>query len=121
MTAAGDLAFNTRVIHAGQHPDPSTGAVMTPIYATSTYVQQSPGVHKGYEYSRSQNPTRMAYERCIADLENGMEGYAFASGMAAAAPILALLPPGSHVVAMDDLYGGTFRLFERVRRGSAGL
>ena len=113
--------FATRTIHAGQEPDPTTGAVMVPIYATSTYVQQSPGVHKGYEYSRSQNPTRMAYERCIADLENGMQGYAFASGMAATATILDLLPTGSHVVAMDDLYGGTFRLFERVRRGSAGL
>jgi cystathionine gamma-lyase len=113
--------FATRTIHAGQEPDPTTGAVMVPIYATSTYVQQSPGVHKGYEYSRSQNPTRMAYERCIADLENGMQGYAFASGMAATATILDLLPTGAHVLAMDDLYGGTFRLFERVRRGSAGL
>jgi cystathionine gamma-lyase len=113
--------FATRTIHAGQEPDPTTGAVMVPIYATSTYVQQSPGVHKGYEYSRSQNPTRMAYERCIADLENGTQGYAFASGMAATATILDLLPTGAHVIAMDDLYGGTFRLFERVRRGSAGL
>src|SRR5688572_27886135 len=113
--------FATRTIHAGQEPDPTTGAVMVPIYATSTYVQQSPGVHKGYEYSRSQNPTRMAYERCIADLENGTQGYAFASRMAATATILDLLPTGAHVIAMDDLYGGTFRLLERVRRGSAGL
>lgn len=113
--------FGTRAIHAGQEPDPSTGAIMTPIYATSTYVQSSPGVHKGYEYSRSQNPTRMAYERCIADLECGTRGYAFASGLAATSTILDLLDTGSHVVAGDDLYGGTFRLFERVRRRSAGL
>ncbi len=113
--------FGTRVIHAGQTPDPSTGAVMQPIYATSTYVQESPGVHKGYEYSRSQNPTRMAYERCIADLESGTAGFAFASGMAATATILELLDSGSHVVAIDDLYGGSYRLFENVRRDSAGL
>ena len=114
-------AFATRVIHAGQAPDPSTGAIMPPIYATSTYVQDSPGVHKGYEYSRSQNPTRMAYERCIADLESGERGYAFASGLAAIATLLDALDSGSHVVAMDDLYGGSYRLFERVRRRSAGL
>src|SRR5262245_27649480 len=114
-------AFATRAIHAGQEPDPSTGAIMVPIYATSTFVQESPGVHKGYEYARSHNPTRMAYERCIADLENGSRGYAFASGLAATSTILDLLPTGAHVIAMDDLYGGTFRLFERVRRGSAGL
>ncbi|GIK96697.1 MAG: cystathionine gamma-lyase [Alphaproteobacteria bacterium] len=113
--------FATRGIHAGQEPDPATGAIMTPIYATSTYVQQSPGVHKGYEYSRSQNPTRMAYERCIADLESGTAGFAFASGLAAEATILDLLDHGSHVITMDDLYGGTYRLFERVRRRSAGL
>ncbi|MEO6798494.1 MAG: PLP-dependent aspartate aminotransferase family protein [Rhodanobacter sp.] len=113
--------FGTRAIHAGQHPDPSTGAIMTPIYATSTYVQQSPGVHKGYEYSRTQNPTRMAYERCVADLEGGIAGFAFASGMAAAATVLDLLDSGSHVIAMDDLYGGSYRLFEKVRRRSAGL
>ncbi len=113
--------FGTRVIHAGQTPDPSTGAIMPPIYATSTYVQESPGVHKGYEYSRSQNPTRMAYERCIADLESGTAGFAFASGMAATATILELLDSGSHVVAIDDLYGGSYRLFENVRRDSAGL
>ncbi|MGE5765856.1 MAG: trans-sulfuration enzyme family protein [Bacteroidota bacterium] len=114
-------AFATRVIHAGQSPDPSTGAIMPPIYATSTYVQESPGVHKGYEYSRSQNPTRMAYERCIADLESGQRGYAFASGLSAMATLLDCLDSGSHVVAMDDLYGGSYRLFERVRRRSAGL
>jgi cystathionine gamma-lyase len=113
--------FATRGIHAGQSPDPTTGAIMMPIYATSTYVQESPGVHKGYEYSRTQNPTRMAYERCIADLESGTQGYAFASGMAATATILDLLPAGAHVVASDDLYGGTYRLFTRVRERSAGL
>lgn len=113
--------FATRAIHAGQTPDPSTGAVMPPIYATSTYVQKSPGVHQGYEYSRTQNPTRNAYERCIADLESGTHGFAFASGMAATATVLELIDSGSHVVAMDDLYGGTRRLFQRVRQRSAGL
>jgi cystathionine gamma-lyase len=113
--------MGTRAIHAGQHPDPSTGAIMTPIYATSTYVQESPGKHKGYEYSRTQNPTRMAYERCVADLEGGAAGFAFASGLAAAATVLDLLDSGSHVIAMDDLYGGSYRLFEKVRRRSAGL
>src|ERR1700736_957663 len=113
--------FATRAIHAGQSPDPSTGAIMTPIYATSTYVQESPGVHKGYEYSRTQNPTRMAYERCVADLEGGTRGFAFASGLAAMATILDTLDSGAHIVAGDDLYGGTFRLFERVRKRSAGL
>jgi cystathionine gamma-lyase len=113
--------FATRAIHAGQAPDPTTGAIMPPIYATSTYVQESPGVHKGYEYSRTQNPTRMAYERCLADLESGQHGFAFASGMAATATILELLDAGSHVVAMDDLYGGTRRLFSGVRERSAGL
>jgi len=113
--------FGTRAIHAGQAPDPSTGAIMTPIYATSTYVQESPGVHKGFEYSRSQNPTRFAYERCVADLEGGVRGFAFASGLAAMATVLDLLNTGGHVLASDDLYGGTFRLFERVRRRSAGL
>ena len=113
--------FNTRTIHAGQSPDPTTGAVMQPIYATSTYAQESPGKHKGFEYSRTQNPTRMAYERCVADLENGTRGYAFASGLASTATILDLLDTGSHVVAMDDMYGGTYRLFERVRKRSAGL
>lgn len=113
--------FATRTIHAGQAPDPSTGAIMPPIYATSTYVQSSPGVHQGYEYSRTQNPTRMAYERCVADLESGSSGFAFASGMAATGTILELVDSGSHVMAMDDLYGGTRRLFEGVRKRSAGL
>ncbi len=113
--------FATRGIHAGQAPDPTTGAIMTPIYATSTYVQSSPGVHKGYEYSRTQNPTRMAYERCVADLESGARGFAFASGMAATATLLELLEHGAHIVASDDLYGGTYRLLTRVRERSAGL
>lgn len=113
--------LGTRAIHAGQHPDPTTGAIMTPIYATSTYVQESPGRHKGYEYSRTQNPTRMAYERCVTELEGGVAGFAFGSGLAAAATVLDLLDSGSHVIAMDDLYGGSYRLFERVRRRSAGL
>lgn len=115
------LAFATRTIHAGQHPDPTTGAVMVPIYATSTYAQESPGVHKGYEYSRSQNPTRQAFERCVADLESGERGYAFASGLAAISTILELLDSGAHVIASDDLYGGSFRLFDKVRKRSAGL
>jgi cystathionine gamma-lyase len=106
--------FSTRQIHSGQKPDPSTGAIMTPIYATSTYIQESPGVHKGYEYSRSQNPTRFAYEDCIADLEDGSAGFAFASGLSAMNTILELLPFGSHIISMDDLYGGTYRLFERL-------
>ncbi|HET6655081.1 MAG TPA: PLP-dependent aspartate aminotransferase family protein [Gammaproteobacteria bacterium] len=116
-----ELGRGTRAIHAGQSPDPSTGAIMTPIYATSTYVQSSPGKHQGYEYSRSQNPTRMAYERCVADLEGGVAGFAFGSGLAGAATVLDLLESGSHVIAMDDLYGGTFRLFDKVRKDSAGL
>jgi cystathionine gamma-lyase len=115
------LEFETRVIHAGQSPDPSTGAIMPPIYATSTYVQDSPGVHKGLDYGRSHNPTRWALERCVADLEGGAQAYAFSSGMAAISTVLESLDAGSHVVAGDDLYGGTFRLFERVRRRSAGL
>lgn len=113
--------FATRAIHAGQAPDPTTGAIMTPIYATSTYVQESPGVHKGYEYSRSGNPTRKALEDCIADLENGARGYAFGSGLAATATILELLDAGAHVIAVDDLYGGSYRLFENVRKRSAGI
>jgi cystathionine gamma-lyase len=116
-----DDQFATRVIHGGQSPDPSTGAVMPPIYATSTFVQQSPGVHQGLDYGRSHNPTRWALERCVADLENGAEAYAFSSGMAAIATVLELLDAGSHIIAGDDLYGGTYRLFERVRRRSAGL
>jgi len=119
--ASAAHALATRAIHAGQSPDPSTGAIMVPIYATSTYVQKSPGVHQGYEYSRTQNPTRMAWERCVADLEGGVAAFAFASGMAATATVLDLLDSGSHVIAMDDLYGGSYRLFERVRRRSAGL
>ena len=113
--------FETRAIHAGQEPDPTTGAIMTPIYTSSTYVQESPGVHKGYDYSRSVNPTRKALEACIADLEGSTHGYAFASGMAASATVLELLSSGDHVIAMDDLYGGTYRLFENVRKRSAGL
>ena len=121
MNRPNRLGFATRCIHAGQAPDPTTGAVMMPIYATSTFVQQSPGVHKGYEYARSQNPTRMAFERCIADLEGGAQGYAFASGLAAISTILESIEQGAHVVATDDLYGGTRRLFERVRKQSAGI
>jgi cystathionine gamma-lyase len=112
MKKQHDLA--TRVIHAGQEPDPSTGAIMTPIYATSTYVQESPGRHKGYDYSRSINPTRLAYERCVADLESGTRGFAFASGLAAMATVLEMLDSGSHVVVSDDLYGGTFRFDTQV-------
>lgn len=118
---ATKLARGTLAIHGGQHPDPSTGAVMPPIYATSTYAQSSPGVHQGFEYSRTHNPTRFAYERCAAALEGGQRGYAFASGMAATSTVLELLDSGSHVIAMDDLYGGSYRLFERVRKRSAGL
>jgi cystathionine beta-lyase/cystathionine gamma-synthase len=114
-------AFATRAIHAGQAPDPTTGAIMPPISVSSTYVQESPGRHKGYEYSRTQNPTRFAYERCVADLESGTRGFAFASGLAATATLLDLLEPGAHIVASDDLYGGTYRLFTRVRAQSAGL
>jgi len=113
--------FSTRAIHSGQPPEPTTGAIITPIYQTSTYVQQSPGVHKGFDYARSINPTRLAYERCVADLENGERGFAFASGLAGMATVLELLDSGAHVIASDDLYGGTFRLFERVRRRSANL
>ena len=113
--------FPTRAIHAGQSPDPVTGAVMQPIYATSTFKQRSPGEHTGYEYARTQNPTRMAFERCIADLESGADGFAFASGLAAMGTVLELLDAGSHVLAVDDMYGGSWRLFERVRRRSAGL
>jgi len=113
--------FATRAIHAGQEPDPTTGAVVTPIYATSTYVQESPGKHKGFDYARSINPTRLAYEKCIADLEGGTRGFAFASGLAAMSTVLELLESGSHIVVSDDLYGGTFRLFDKVRRQSANL
>jgi len=115
------LAFATRTIHGGQSHDPTTGAVMVPIYATSTYGQQSPGVHKGFEYARSQNPTRFAFERAVADLESGSNAFAFASGLAAIATVFELLDTGAHIVATDDIYGGTFRLLERVRKRSAGL
>ena len=121
MASKQSLRFATRCIHGGQAPDPSTGAVMPPIYATSTYAQSSPGVHKGYDYARTANPTRGAWERCIADLESGTHGFAFASGMAATSTLLELIDAGSHIVAMNDLYGGTFRVFERVRRRSANL
>jgi cystathionine gamma-lyase len=113
--------FDTTAIHGGQHPDPATGAVITPIYATSTYAQEAPGVHKGYDYGRSHNPTRFAFERAVAALENGNAGFAFASGMAAASTVMELLGHGSHIVAVDDIYGGTYRLFERVKKPSAGL
>jgi cystathionine gamma-lyase len=113
--------FATRAIHAGQPADPQTGAVITPIYATSTYAQESPGKHQGLDYGRSHNPTRWAYERCLADLEGAKHGFAFSSGMATTSAILELLDSGAHVVALDDLYGGTRRVFERVRRRSAGL
>lgn len=116
-----DLGLGTLAIHGGQSPDPSTGAVMPPIYATSTYAQSSPGVHQGFEYSRTHNPTRFAYERCVAALEGGSRGFAFASGLAATSTLLELLDSGDHVIAMDDLYGGSYRLFERVRRRSAAL
>src|SRR5580693_6677781 len=113
-------AFSTRVVHGGQRPDPLTGAVMPPIYATSTYVQSSPGVHKGYEYSRTANPTRDALQAAVANLEGGYAGFAFASGMAATATLLELLDAGSHIVAMHDLYGGSYRILENVRKRSAG-
>src|SRR3982075_116270 len=121
MTQSNRLDFATRCIHAGQEPDPTTGAVMMPIYATSTYVQQSPGVNKGYDYARTKNPTRMAFERCIADLEGGTAGFAFASGLGAIATGPDCLDHGSHIVAVDALYGGSRRLFEQVRKVSAGL
>jgi cystathionine gamma-lyase len=121
MTRSNRLDFATRCVHAGQAPDPTTGAVMMPIYATSTFVQDSPGVHKGYDYARTKNPTRMAFERCIADLEGGSAAFAFASGLAAIAAVLECLDHGAHIVAVDDLYGGTRRLFERVRKRSSGL
>ena len=113
--------FATRTIHAGQSPDPTTGAIMTPIYASSTFVQDSPGVHKGYEYARTGNPTRKAYEMCMADLEGGRSAFAFASGLAAADTVLSLLNSGDEVLAMDDLYGGSRRLFEKVRKRTSNL
>ena len=120
MNKKAAQALSTRVIHAGQSPDPSTGAIMPPIYATSTYVQESPGVHKGLDYGRSHNPTRWALERCVADLESGAQAFAFASGLAAISTVLELADAGSHIIAGNDMYGGTYRLFERVRRRSAG-
>ncbi len=116
-----DYQFNTQVIHGGQAVDPTTGAVMPPIYATSTYAQQSPGVHKGFEYGRSENPTRMAYERCLASLEGVKYGYAFSSGLAAASAIIDLLDKESHIITMDDLYGGSYRLFSRIKQRVSGL
>ena len=113
--------FSTKAIHSGQEPDPTTGAIVGPIYTSSTYVQDSPGEHKGYDYSRTINPTRRALEICIADLEEGGSGYAYASGMSATATVLEILNSGDHVISMDDLYGGTYRLFENVRKRSAGL
>lgn len=121
MQETQNLSKQTRAIHAGQQPDPTTGAVMMPIYATSTYAQQSPGQHLGYEYSRTHNPTRQAYERCVADLENGVAGFAFASGMAGISTTLELLDHGTHIIVMDDVYGGTFRLFKKVRERTAGI
>ena len=121
MTKKNKQDFETRAIHEGQDPDPSTGAIMTPIYATSTYVQERPGVHKGYDYSRSGNPTRKALEDCIASLEEGKAGFAFSSGLAAMSTVMEILSSGDHVIAMDDLYGGTYRLFENVKKRSAGL
>lgn len=121
MKKTGNHHIETQVIHAGQHPDESTGAIMTPIFATSTYVQASPGAHKGYEYSRTSNPTRNALENCLAVLEKGSRGFAFASGMAAIGTLLELLQPGDHIIASHDLYGGTYRLFENVRKKTAGL
>ena len=115
------LDFGTRVIHGGQHPDPLTGAVMTPVYLTSTYVQESPGVNKGYDYGRTRNPTRDALQAALANLENGTAAFAFASGMAASSTIVELLDANSHIVASHDLYGGSYRLFEKIRKRSAGL
>jgi len=113
--------FATKAIHSGQEPDPSTGAIIGPIYTSSTYVQESPGEHKGFDYSRTSNPTRKALEVCMADLEEGGQGFAFSSGMAATATVLELLDTGDHIISMDDLYGGTYRLFENVRKRSSGL
>ena len=115
------MGFSTMALHVGQEPEATTGAIIPPIFATSTYVQRSPGVHQGFDYARSHNPTRYAYERCVASLEGGSAGFAFSSGLAASATVLDLLPANSHIIAGDDLYGGTYRLFERVRKHSAGL
>lgn len=119
--ANDSTGFSTKALHVGQEPEGMTGAIIPPIFATSTYVQESPGKHKGFDYARSHNPTRYAYERCVAALEGGVAGFAFSSGMAASSTVLELLPANSHIIAGDDLYGGTYRLFERVRKHSMGL
>ena len=119
--AKDEAGFSTKALHVGQEPEGMTGAIIPPIFATSTYVQESPGVHKGFDYARSHNPTRYAYERCVAALEGGVAGFGFSSGMAASSTVLELLPANSHIIAGDDLYGGTYRLFERVRKHSMGL
>lgn len=119
--AKDTVGFSTKALHVGQEPEGMTGAIIPPIFATSTYVQESPGVHKGFDYARSHNPTRYAYERCVAALEGGTAGFGFSSGMAASSTVLELLPANSHIIAGDDLYGGTYRLFERVRKQSMGL
>jgi cystathionine gamma-lyase len=116
MTSEARDGFETRAIHAGQAPDPVTGALVTPVYLTSTYLHDAPGEHRGYDYTRSGNPTRAAFEACLASLESGTRGFAFASGTQAAATILGLLEAGDHVVCCDDMYGGTYRMFERVYR-----
>jgi cystathionine gamma-lyase len=121
LTSDRDLEFATRAIHGGQQPDPLTGAVMPPIYATSTYVQSSPGVHKGFDYARTRNPTRDALQACLANLEGGRAAFSFSSGMAASATVVELLDSGAHIVASNDLYGGSYRLFERIRKRSANL
>src|SRR5437773_6252486 len=121
MSQKNQLDFSTRCVHAGQEPDPTTGAVMMPIYATSTFVQQSPGVNKGYDYARTKNPTRMAFERCAADLEGGRAAFAFASGLSAIATTLDCLDHGSHIVAADDLYGGSPRPSQRARKRPSRL
>ena len=121
MSKKNKEGFETRAIHAGQKADPTTGAVMMPIYTSSTFEQESPGVHKGYDYSRSINPTRKAFEECIASLENGEVGFGFSSGVAAISACVELLSPGDHVIAMNDLYGGTVRLFNEIKTLSQGI
>ena len=121
MTKNKQQGFETRAIHAGQEADPATGAVMMPIYTSSTFKQESPGVHKGYDYSRSGNPTRKAFEECMASLEDGIKGYGFSSGVAAISACVELLEPGDHIIAMDDLYGGTVRLFNEIKTKSQGI
>ena len=121
MTKKKKKNFETLAIHAGQKPDPTSGAVMTPIVMASTFKQSSPGVHKGYDYSRSINPTREAFEDCIASLENGSKGFGFSSGVAAISACVELLEPGDHIIAMDDLYGGSVRLFNEIKAKSANI